>query len=411
MEEPKNKKQKIIGEARKTKGGISYRCEHIIPEKNRRCNMQRKATNKFCSEHQILETEKRIPCPLDPKHTIWEKDLKSHMKKCNWKPKEEHDPWFELDKNCTLQNSEDFNLENEETDEEVELLIKYIPILQGIKFEPLPIKQLQHDGMSTKFDVKLMQKHITQQSSLIENLKSLDLLNANTFYMEFGCGRAELSKFVQQCIVYDQPKDSKGYGYGLIDRGVNRYKCDNHLLKETDLEPIVKRSRMDIKDLNLDKFIDDKSVNHVVTISKHLCGAATDLTLKSIFNSNETNSKFDGMIVAMCCRHLCQLDQLLPQSRKYLHDQGFKTIQSFNVLKKMVSWAVDSSRKENDEHISGLNKDERKDLGLKARRLIDESRVFAIQQILSNSYQVDLFHYVDTSITLENNCLSIKRLS
>lgn len=110
----------------------------------------------------------------------------------------------------------------------------------------------------------------------------------------------------------------------------------------------------------------------------------------------------------MCCRHVCSLEQLLPQSRKYLHDHGFTTVQSFNVLKKLVSWAVD--KKDAQENgILGLNTHQREEIGLKARRLIDESRVHALKSILNDKYKVEIFWYVQKDVTLENVCLSIFR--
>lgn len=66
-------------------------------------------------------------------------------------------------------------------------------------------------------------------------------------------------------------------------------KADSKIVQDCEnvtLTPQIKRSKIDIKDLNLDKFISDLKIDKVVGISKHLCGAATDLTLKLILNSS-----------------------------------------------------------------------------------------------------------------------------
>ena len=121
--------------------------------------------------------------------------------------------------------------------------------------------------------------------------------------------------------------------------------------------------------------------------------AATDLTLKLILNSTLLlNDQFGGALIAMCCRHVCSLEQLLPQSRKYLHDHGFTTVQSFNVLKKLVSWAVDKRTHKKMVYLVSIHIKE--EIGLKARRLIDESRVHALKSILNDKYKVEIFWYV-----------------
>ncbi|KAG7662257.1 TRM13 [[Candida] subhashii] len=404
-------------------------CEYFLAKKNRRCAMQRKKDQRFCSEHMIHEDNKqtkqeRVPCPLDPNHTVWVKELEKHLKKCNAKPKEIPDPWFEMDLNVTLKGiSETVEKVESEDDglDEVALFAKYIPILKSISFEPLQFKISEHKGLDERLEIASRQKHSIQQSSLIGNLKSRNLLSSENFYVEFGCGKGELSRFINLCILQDstnqnklQKNDCEKYGYGFIDRGVNRLKVDKRIINDcsdSELKPIIKRTRIDIKDLNLDKFVEDVNPNRIVGISKHLCGAATDLTLKSLVNSTILKSeKFGGLLIAMCCRHACAYDQLLPQSRQYLYDRGFKTLQSFNILKKMVSWAVSSSRPANSaeqQHISGLTFEERAEVGLLARRLIDESRVIAMKLMVGEKLDIDMFWYVQKDITLENVCLAI----
>ena len=62
----------------------------------------------------------------------------------------------------------------------------------------------------------------------------------------------------------------------LVDRASPRHKLDGKL-KELRLKE-VRRIRADIRDLELSKVF--QQPQHVVAVSKHLCGAATDLTLR-----------------------------------------------------------------------------------------------------------------------------------
>ncbi|ODV66417.1 DUF715-domain-containing protein [Hyphopichia burtonii NRRL Y-1933] len=402
-------------------------CEFFLAKKNRRCSMQRKANQKYCSEHMSNDQDeakgKRIPCPYDNQHTVWTKDLSVHLKKCNSRPKEEHEPWYEKDININLKGDSteiDVTEEDKELLEEV-LLDKYIPILKKAVSDFLDLKHepSEHQGLDAKLLGLLKKKHALQHSSLIGNLKDRELLKRDNFYVEFGCGKGELSRSLNQCIMSDikggeEEEQTGKYGFGLIDRGVNRLKLDRRIIKDCEegkfpyAHPIIRRSRIDIKDLKLDNFVLDLEPKKVVGISKHLCGAATDLTLKLIFNStllSENLDKFGGLLIAMCCRHACQYQQLLPQSQKYLYEKGFKTEESFKILKKIVSWAVSGFRENEEKSSEG----DREDLGLLGRRLIDESRVWAINQILSDKGLIaEMFIYTDKEITLENSCLCIR---
>lgn len=443
--------------AKKVKKVIPNQCEFYLVNKQRRCAMQRKKDRRFCSEHiQHDDTEAaaekkgdRVPCPLDPKHSVWVRDLESHLTKCNAKPIERTESWFDKKRNSELRSLgkvedtsaqgetgslelqtevrlvENGTGENDEKDPEAErkLLAKCIELLRKYEAEVGPMEEriLQHEGLDTWHEEKENRKHITQQSSLVGQLKEAGLLSPEMFYVEFGCGKAELSRTVNACILHDVTDDTKQqgvYGYGLIDRGVNRMKMDNKILRDCEqasapnkLEPIVKRSRIDIEHLDLDKFLEEENPQRVVGISKHLCGVATDLTLKLILNSTLLESRFQGLVVAMCCRHACNYDQLLPGSKAYLSEHGIQSAQDFKHLKVVITWAVCGPGGDENSHLSGLSQAEREKMGLVARRMVDESRVHAINQLLAPKFRAQLYKYAHTSTTPENSCLRITRTS
>lgn len=414
-------------------------CSFFMAKKGRYCGTQRKKGEEFCVQHLPNEGN-RVPCPLDPNHSVWENDLPRHLKKCNAKPKgeDEREAWYKKDINLMLRGGQNQKTEDtqdtereaqdtenteqtqksKDTENTDETYKKYVHIVKNTKFPDLQYKIANHRGLKKRLDEKEQAKHPIQQSSLMGNLKDQGLLNANSFYVEFGCGKAELSRFLNSCVQSDMidnnSYDSENYGFGLIDRGINRMKNDSKIIKEAQEfneefgrsnKPFVKRSRIDIKDLDLKTFLEDCKASQVIGISKHLCGVATDLTLKLILNAELDN--FGGLLIAMCCRHVCDYDQLLPPSQEYLTTKGFDK-QSFKYLKRMCSWAVSGSRlaeSETDE-ITGLNGPEKISVGLIARRIIDESRVFAMKQLLPQ-HNVEIFWYVEKDITLENVCLSI----
>eukprot|EP00439_Symbiodinium_sp_Y106_P027757 s5194_g3.t1 len=69
------------------------RCAYVVPNKGRRCRFPVLPGSAMCGAHQENADEgrtaaervlngARIPCPLDPNHTVFEKRLKQHLKIC-----------------------------------------------------------------------------------------------------------------------------------------------------------------------------------------------------------------------------------------------------------------------------------------------------------------------------------------
>jgi tRNA:m4X modification enzyme len=167
-------------------------------------------------------------------------------------------------------------------------------------------------------------KHAHQQASLLGNMKRLNMLDdPSTCYVEFGAGRGELSNYLKIAV------DDHGTAtFVLVDRTPPRNKFDSALLGMEEIKSLVKRHTMDIKDLVLaevpelrrdvtatqreppvkaEKDTQDveeakdgeeetaasKEAEYVekkpvVAISKHLCGGATDITLKCLINYQKT---------------------------------------------------------------------------------------------------------------------------
>ena len=120
-----------------------------------------------------------------------------------------------------------------------------------------------------------MLKHLIQNSSLLGQLDKSGLLeNGNTF-VEFGSGRGQLTYWLTKAV-----PDATTCQFILVDRASPRHKMDNRLKETEDMELV--RLRVDIADLALGRvspYITHQKEN-VVGISKHLCGAATDLSIR-----------------------------------------------------------------------------------------------------------------------------------
>ena len=169
---------------------------------------------------------------------------------------------------------------------------------------------------------------------------------------------------------------------------------------------IHKRLNVDIKDLDLSKLTELENIK-CVAISKHLCGAATDISLRCILNHIESGGEMKGMVIALCCHHICNFGMYINQEYLLKHNI---TATEFSFLSTLSSWATNGASKEvvgdpDDEitHWSKLCYDERETFGLKCKRVIDMGRIEYLQQ---NGYKVELSYYVDKDKSLENLVLT-----
>lgn len=448
---------------RKKGSDQQFKCQFINPINHRKCGLQVRKGMKYCFAHlnkvehdknaetKVFRINKkgekigRVRCPLDPSHTVWADRLKNHLGKCNAvrakreeKEKQKTCAWFDLNCNVKGEICGDMKLGDESVDkEEFKLFIdktlrKYDDFF-GDKPELMLDQVRYQEGLEERSEEITNKKHFIQQSSLIGQLVKHKLFDKSNLYVEFGCGRAEFSRYLNLAL-YKSASDqgvqnNVGTKFLMIDRDRPRMKMDKKIIediREIDNKnlPVVHRLKVDIKDLQLAKAIDlcgsadvekNESKTNYVGISKHLCGVATDLTLRCLINSMEQEKKaehpeyqFKGFLVAMCCRHCCYYPWLLRESKDFLKDNFDIDSTNFKYIRKMCPWATSGTyHKGNDdgsEHFSGLTLVEREKVGLKMRRIIDASRCFAMK---AYGFNVQLIKYVPRDVTFENNCMVI----
>lgn len=409
-----------------------------MAQKKRQCNMTRRKEEKYCAEHLVVlgrssiekqgRDRKRVPCPLDPKHSVWEDQVKNHVKKCSAKRQLEKPTsnWFKEDHNlvgCDAQDSlQAFRDRVGDLDYD-----KWIPMIrkvyEKVKHEPVRRAIESDSALESRLMELENQKHALQQSSLIGHMKKVGALDRNNVIAEFGCGRGELSRYVCRAMSMDtmDPRDSQddddhdsknrkggAQKHWLIDRAGPRLKLDSKLVKDFEESgasgehPIVARTKVDIKDLYIDGEVLEQlgfgKHDKVSAVSKHLCGCATDLTLECL---NKSSCKVGAIAIALCCRQLCSYETYPLTGRDWLKENGIDS-EGFHSIARMSSWAVCGRRPQPTVHKSGLDYDQREEIGLMCRRIIDYGRVISLRK---QGYKVELVQYVDSDISLENVCL------
>jgi tRNA:m4X modification enzyme len=234
------------------------------------------------------------------------------------------------------------------------------------------------------------------------------LLSSKTHYIEFGAGRGKLSHWLQLAL---QGDDS--VHFTLVDRANCRRKFDLYHRFESQ-GPKFERLLIDIEHLDLGLLLKDGgrvTYNQVIGVSKHLCGAATDLALRCLTRYQQSVNgsssvanmapAVQGMVMALCCHQRCNWKSMF--GREILEDFGFNPV-DFHIISHMTSWAVCGQRpdkvdKDDASPSIGYIPHAKEHIGLKCKRFMDLIRVHKLRQC---GYDCHLVHYVDRTISLEN---------
>ncbi|KYN41039.1 tRNA guanosine-2'-O-methyltransferase TRM13 like protein [Trachymyrmex septentrionalis] len=399
----------------------SDHCMHFVERKKRFCRMTVQKGHQYCGEHQRNTAgsdtgNERVPCPLDPTHTCYRSKLTKHLGVCNVKRRLDAQPTFVV---------EGTNLDDEtiatpprvplsQLDESViRMVIRKI----HAAYDELPeFSQtiLRHNVLEDKLNDETsgnkVRKHLLQNASLLGHLEQAGLMQDDTCFIEFGAGKAQLTYWLGQII-----KDKSNSCILLVDRSSHRHKSDNKLkIEESRLT--VKRIRADIADLQLNQISEIQPIKYKIGIAKHLCGTATDLAIRCLIKSMNSEPKVDvrGLIVAFCCHHKCEYSSYV--GRKYLQQCGF-TADEFPVLCSIVSWATCGCRLKSDvnspsdatsDAASGISSksDEREVIGRKAKILLNWGRLIFLKSV---GFQAELLYYISTDVSLENMCIVATR--
>ncbi|XP_053994210.1 tRNA:m(4)X modification enzyme TRM13 homolog [Hylaeus volcanicus] len=400
-------------------------CMHFVKRKKRFCRMSVKRGNKYCGEHQgsSLDStgiddekldDKRMKCPLDPKHTCYKSRLAKHLKVCNAKRILDSQPLFivkgiNVDKTCEAPQHVPLRELNQLL---IDTVINKAEEAYG-KLPQFPKAVLEHNILKDKINDescgKAVKRHLLQASSLLSHLEHAGLVKDDTCFIEFGAGKGKLTYWLGQMI-----KHKKNSCILLVDRSSHRHKSDNKLKNEQS-PLVIKRIRADIADLKLNDITEIKKFDRKVGIAKHLCGSATDLTINCLVKAMQSEHKCNitGLVIAFCCHHRCEYASYV--GKQYLEQCRF-TADEFTILCSIASWATcgstlnktaASQESQNDFDnarigAKNLTSSERERIGQKVKSLLNWGRLKFLESI---GFQSKLIYYTTTDVSLENMCI------
>jgi tRNA:m4X modification enzyme len=390
-------------------------CKHICEKKKRQCKFTCLKDLEFCVEHvafneqSVQNAELRVVCPLDPKHSVYAKNFKKHLKKCNSRVKELGS--FDVkDVNLKdeIDDSKHADINNNENYEELAVLghnlkanlneassykelsepqliecIKFILELDKMfRLFDLPFRKLENGFIEEILQNKneYNKKHLKQISSIAGHLdcllsaeeKKLGKEEENICLVELGAGRGKLSYWFMQARQLkrkseeDKAKTEKcdrPLNILLIERGSQRYKFDTLMRLDAQEEKSeFERIRIDLKDLYINKAPTIIKSSKYFLYGKHLCGVATDYALRCLKHALEdsqqsqdgenVNVKCKGLVLAVCCHHQCVYESFC--GKEFLSALGIDS-KLFYILRSITSWSTCGDRY-NVEQIKNGNK-------------------------------------------------------
>lgn len=421
-EEPVSKRAKSDAAAADEEAP-AVRCRHFVQRKKRYCKMTVGRGKLYCGEHEVHAEddstgERRIPCPLDPKHSISAAKLEKHLKICNAKPKD-LPGYIEVGINA-VSDGEDNEVANSQTSlklsdvpmDRLDALIKKIEAIFydtqiGVMEELILDHEVFKEELGNESYGPQTLKHLIQSASLLGILRRENFFQNDVAFVEFGAGKGQVAFWLATVL---QQSDLKNVKVFLVDKASHRHKKDN---KIEDRE-IIQRVRADIGDLVLQKLDVLRDSRKIVGVGKHLCGGATDLALRCLIRANKHRPEgdtlqSDGFVFALCCHHRC--DWKTYAGKKFLLEKGISR-EDFDLVVKMVSWAVcgtGTSRErrnaegdEGDGIKYGMTRSQREEVGRRCKRMLDWGR---IQYLKENGFEAGLKLYAKAETTLENVCL------
>ena len=188
-----------------------------------------------------------------------------------------------------------------------------------------------------------------------------------------------------------------------MDNGSFKHKKDA-IIKECQ-QASFRRLRCDLQHFALERV---PGIQHkkIVGLGKHICGAAFDFSLRALLRLRESTSVLEGAVLATCCHHRCTFETLCNQEFFINHDISMGEFDS--LLTKMSSWGtsfnldVENANIFFEDAVFNFSANEKLQIGLKCKLLIDYSRLLYLQQL---GFKTRLLHYIDSKVTRENTLL------
>ena len=481
------------------------------------------------NDQKFCRKRRRIPCPLDPSHYIYEDSVKKHSLICpkikRLQRQQEHpaycegintgghgslgvieslgktkgDDWAaQLALRVIRVHQKVFAGEMVDSGSWDPRSVTLVDIQNAVMMQDLSAPELQSPGQLSEavsaYHLKSGgPRHLRQQASLVGHLRRIGALppmsaetptdeqsagtklgGNDTMVLEVGAGRGILGVLVAGISAAHGLQQPSSTRLIMVERAGSTSKADRILRKAgvpslTSMTPTGgpkqddrhtskylnicalsgwERVPCDLSHVDMTKLlrmreqgaspasrVQKSSVDRVVVVAKHLCGAGTDLALKSL---EPVAPCLSACVMATCCHGLCTWHDYVGRDylREIMEHKGGKDesgdigfgLEEFNLLVKWSSGSVldmvdkdgsHSSPTKQGTDLSGISKIVTsvglkcgvKGLGRACQRLIDFGRREYLRKILfpQSDSVTEIKYYVPDSTTPQNAALICSR--
>lgn len=206
--------------------------------------------------------------------------------------------------------------------------------------------------------------------------------------LELGAGKALLARALYESFGRQLPVvaldsrrgGSKDLFYDPVDCGTG--------------DAVYRRIVADVRDASWSSGVLGK--RPVVAVTKHLCGGATDAALVGA-----CDLQVDGICMAPCCHQKISFKEYC--NLPYFEAIGINSDRQFRFLTTLIQMSRHRSIKDTEyKHhaiIRLLGSSEIRELGMQARRIVEEGRV---RYLCERGFRTEVFRYVSEDVTPDN---------
>ena len=326
------------------------RCTHSLePVRRGFCSRLRLPGSLLCADHAVLAggaadaaaAAGRVPCPLDPKHTVLSTKLTRHLRVCGvakLAAAATSAPGWSLDVNAGVAVPGGVSPAPPRPLEELLALIE-VWHKDAVRARTAPHVLSPPSAAALADALALVapppgggaggtspaSRHLVQQIAICDVAQTRGLFTGETpLVVEFGAGRATLSLALARV--------HPGLPLLVVESGKQKFRADSKIAATAGAS--VSRVRLDIKDLSLTAHLaatggaatgaPGLEARPVVGIGKHACGVATDFSLRAVAAYSAGAARAAeacgeggvappatgarpvcGLALAPCCHHVC----------------------------------------------------------------------------------------------------------
>lgn len=453
------------GESNATNGATAPapRCQRFLKHKNRCCQALRAPGTDLCPIHLAEKRQAealvrsataadqpdssradgeadddRIPCPINPAHTVRASALSGHLHVCPDRLRDPSlSPYFESNVNlprgvAASSAPQTGSAVAHFRDLDAAALAAFVEWLTaaharasslvaasaaaaaaaGSFVAGVPVDHRAMPGLE-EYVLHGSRKHAAQQSSLLAKLFlsgtgpcdadcPLWWQHPAVSFVELGAGKGGVSSALR-VLCPTNPLT-------VVDRHCFRDMKDREIRHRSGAAPVA-RVAMDVKDFSLRRLLDGgvavdataATTARTATsgqpsccfLGKHLCGGCTDLALACAVT--DAGKHCLGITIATCCHQLCTWDTYFGRATAFEERSPhlpFESASQFQITSSITSWGI--SGKEVGP--------ERARIGRMAKELIDFGRVLALRE-MKIFRDVRLVEFCEGTFTVENRAI------